>query len=40
MTVHDGTVDNTVQKLQKGQKWHFDPKMTILALFSSFQNVA
>jgi hypothetical protein len=40
MTVHDGTVEGTVQKLRKGQKWHFDPKMAILALFSSFLNVA
>jgi hypothetical protein len=30
MTVHDGTV----------QKSHFDPKMAILALFSSTLNVA
>jgi hypothetical protein len=25
---------------QKAKKWHFDPKIAILALFSSFQNVA
>jgi hypothetical protein len=36
MTVHDCTV----QKSQKGQKWYFDPRMAILALFSSFLNVA
>jgi len=37
MTVHDGTVDGTVRKSQKGKKWPFDP---ILALLSSSQNVA
>jgi hypothetical protein len=40
MTVHDGTVDGTVQNRKKAQKWLFDPKLDILALFSSFQNVA
>jgi len=37
MTVHDGTVDNTGNKVKN---WHFDPKMAISALFSSFLNVA
>jgi hypothetical protein len=38
MTVHDGTVDGTVEKLQKDQEWHFDPKMAIWAFSSSFLN--
>jgi hypothetical protein len=25
---------------KKGKEWHFDPKMAILAIFSSIQNVA
>jgi hypothetical protein len=30
-TVHDGTVDGTVQKSQKGKKRVFDPKMAIFS---------
>jgi hypothetical protein len=40
MTVQDGTVDVQSKILQKGQKWHFDPKMAILALFSSLLHVS
>ena len=36
MTVHYGTVDGTVQKSQKAKKLLIDPKMAILAHFSSF----
>ena len=35
-TVQDGTVDGTVQKSQKAKKLLIDPKMAILAHFSSF----
>ena len=31
MTVHDGTVDGTVQNRKKAQKWLFDPKMAIFS---------
>ena len=40
MMVHDGTVDGRSNDRNKAQKWHFDPKMADLALFSSFLNVA
>jgi hypothetical protein len=40
MTVHDGTVDGTVQNRKKAKIWLYDSKKAILALFSSFQNIA
>jgi hypothetical protein len=37
MTVHDVTVDGMVKNRKKAKKWHFDPKMAILALFPHFK---
>jgi len=38
--VNDGTVDGTVQNRKKAKIWLYDSKKAILALFSSFQNIA